>query len=135
LQFYLRSPGRAFLQTTHTPPPPFFTAKTRPQPSLQKKIEGHFSLPDDVMQNPNALPSQLVYAKTIDPAADDLVDPQRSQLIQTLGKIEGSHGKFLLMNHLAVLDGDRPQFRGEIEPRRNSVTKKGNCNFHVTKFS
>jgi hypothetical protein len=73
----------------------------------------------------------MVYAETIDPTTDDLIDSHRSQLIQPLGKIEGSRGKFLLVNYLAVLDGDHPQFRGEIKTRRDSISKKGNCNFHI----
>jgi len=83
------------------------------------------------MQNTNSLTSQLVDAKTIDPAADELIDPHRSQLIQALGKIEVCHGKFFLMDHLSILNGDHPQFGGEIKTRGNSVSKKGNCNFHI----
>lgn len=83
------------------------------------------------MQNMNTLPPQLVYAETINPAADKQVDPHRSQLIQALGKIKVSHGKFLLMDHLSILNGDHPQFGGEIKARGNSVSKKRNCNFHI----
>jgi hypothetical protein len=128
---YLCPPGRAFLPATHTSSPPFFTAKTGSKPSLQEQIEGYLSLPDDIMQNTNALRSQLVYAKTVDPAANELIDPHRSQLIQTLGKIEVCHREFLLMDHLSILNGDHPQFGGEIKTRGNSVSKKGNRNFHI----
>ena len=38
------------------------------------------------------------------------------------------------MDHISILNGDHPQFRGEIKTRGNSVSKKGNRNFHVCDF-
>jgi hypothetical protein len=62
-----------------------------------------------------------------------MIDAYRSQLIQALWEIEVSHRKFLLMDHLSFLNSDHPHFRGEVETRRNSISKKGDCDLHTCK--
>ena len=44
---------------------------------------------------------------------------------------KAQYGKFLLMDYLSFLNSDHPHFRGEVETRRNSISKKGNCDFHI----
>ena len=69
------------------------------------------------MDHVNAHGSQMIHAETVNPAADELIHPIGSQLVQPLLEIEVAHWPLLLVDHLSIVQFDDPDLRTDIETR------------------
>ena len=91
------------------------TAPPRPEPPFKKQAQGGFRFSHNIREDLDSSPGQLIQAKGVNAATDDLVHSRGDQMVQSLRETQMRHGEVLLAYEFTFLKKDDPHFRGEVE--------------------